>query len=163
MCLHQPRKVTDHVYVCWVYQFCLVLRFDNWYWNCSYNVVYVVVILLINLTLTLWMLLYNDSTESSLSWIYFVEIRCCNIIYADENTNTAPVFALGIVCISVSVFVLCGVDRVFKPRSVQTILCPSEAWTVVSISWHYEIPTKLVGLGNNRHHHHPIECYLFSP
>ena len=63
MCLHQPRKVTDHVYVCCVYQFCLVLRFDHLYWNSSYNVVSLFVILLINLILTLWMLLYSDATD----------------------------------------------------------------------------------------------------
>ena len=79
------------------------------------------------------MLLYNDATDL-LSLFYFVEIRCCNIIYADENTDTASVFALGIVGISVNGFALIGVDRVFKPRSVQTIMCPSVAWNVVSIS-----------------------------
>ena len=124
MCLHQPRKVTDHVYVCCVYRFCLVLRFYHLYWNSSYNVVSLFVILLINLTLTLWMLLYNDATDI-LSWFYFVEIVVA-ILFMQTKTL--------ILSASVSVLTLSGVHRVFKPRSVQTILFSREAWTVVSIS-----------------------------
>jgi hypothetical protein len=39
---YQSRTVSGHVYACYGYRFCLLLRFSEWFWNCSESVVFFV-------------------------------------------------------------------------------------------------------------------------